>query len=310
MASPNPQGSPSAATADQHRLHVTVASSSPLTPQMVEGNHENIMDGADLTETSTGEKRKRDGKLRSVVWQHFTKLIREDGTCDKCKCNHCNKLFTCSSRSGTTHLLRHVTEGICPVFKLDRKDKPHNNTSFSCTTGNTDRRGSIMPWKFDQPLAHPPIEQSIDMHNDLLVEGLEDLDRQTGGYPDGDFVGQSSTSTYAKLPQQNVDSWMNELRACANKLVKLTNELLPNGISLKSSSAVSGPDFSIGAAIKCLNEMEDAIPESSTAYLDALDIVRDPVERECFLCLNPETRRRWLRRMLHRRYPLRYNTDI
>ncbi|CAH9104420.1 unnamed protein product [Cuscuta epithymum] len=320
MAFPHPQGSPTGATADQ--MNLTVASS-PLTPPMVEGNNENIMDTTDLTDTSTGEKRKREGKLRSVVWQHFTKLIREDGTCEKCKCGHCNKLFTCSSRSGTTHLLRHLTEGRCPVFKLDKKDDHAltNTINFSCSSGKTDRkRTMLLPWKFEQPLAHQPIEHSIDMANDFFIgeEGLEDLDPRTSGYPDGDLVGQSSTSAaYAKLPQQNTkgsqlsgEAWVNELRACTSKLVKLTNEQFPNSLFLKTCLAGSGPDYSLRTAIKYLNEMDDTIPESSAMYLDALDIIRDPVERECFLSLNPEPRRKWLQRTLHRRYPSRYNKDV
>ncbi|CAA0808704.1 Unknown protein [Striga hermonthica] len=132
-------------------------------------------------EASPGEKRSREGKIRSKVWHHFTKILKEDGKCDKCQCNHCQKLFTCSSRSGTTHLLR--------------------------------------------------------------------------GPPAG------------------------------------------------------SPDHSISAALSCLNEMQD-IPQSSEMYLDAFEILQDAGERECFICLPPEPRRRWLQRMLHRRHPLRYSSNM
>nr|GMC46360.1 uncharacterized protein LOC109187581 [Ipomoea batatas]GMC56635.1 uncharacterized protein LOC109187581 [Ipomoea batatas] len=274
---------------------------------MADGNDENAMEVAYHTDTNTDEKLRREGKSRSVVWQHFTKLVREDGTYEKCKCNHCNKIFSCSSRSGTTTLLRHVTEGACPVVKLDKKEKLQtNNTSFGNTGGSSEPRGVSAQWKFD----HAPIEPPIDMHDELLPEGLPCV------YSNGDFAGQTPSPAYgiysqppATKSQINGDTWMNEVRACLSKLNKLINEQLPLGTPLKTSSANGAPDTSIATAIKCLNEMGD-IPQSSTMYLDALDIIRDPEERECFVYLNPEPRRRWLQRMLHRRHPLSYTTHV
>lgn len=46
----------------------------------------------DLTITlkqSMSDKRKWEGKLRSKVWQQFTKNMEEDGRCEKWQCNHC-----------------------------------------------------------------------------------------------------------------------------------------------------------------------------------------------------------------------------
>ncbi|GAA0152954.1 hypothetical protein LIER_11308 [Lithospermum erythrorhizon] len=201
---------------------------------------ENGLDVDDLS-LSTGDKRKREGKPRSRVWQHFTKLIKEDGSCEKCKCNHCLRLFTCSSRSGTTHLLRHITEGICPAYN------------------NKDRTD------------HWPAPSSDD----------QDFD------PD-------LVDDYRKAPRR-ADTFMNDLRACASKLVELTNQsLIP-----------TSPDYSLAAAVKCLNDLDD-IPQSSEMYLDAFEFLKDAAERECFICLSPEPRRRWLQRMLQRRYPSRY----
>ncbi|CAH9112422.1 unnamed protein product [Cuscuta epithymum] len=258
---------------------------------MADGNDESAMEVAYQTDTNMDEKQKREGKSRSVVWQHFTKLMKEDGTYEKCKCSHCNKVFACSSRSGTTNLLRHLTEGGCPVVKLDKK-------------GCSERKAVSLPWKYDH---QAPIEQSVDMHEEVLPVGMPYV------CSNGEFVG----SSYGKSPKtpsgksqtSGGDAWMNELKACLSSISKLINEHLPKGTCLKTSLDMGGPDTSIFIAIKCLNEMED-IPQSSAMYLDALDILRDPEERECFVCLNPEPRRRWLQRMLHRYQPLNYNDHI
>ncbi|KAJ3670711.1 hypothetical protein LUZ60_008137 [Juncus effusus] len=46
-------------------------------------------------------------KLRSAVWNDFTKERRPDGSF-VAVCNHCQKQLTASSRSGTTHLRNHL----------------------------------------------------------------------------------------------------------------------------------------------------------------------------------------------------------
>lgn len=68
-------------------------------------------------EASTGEKRKREGRIRSGVWQHFTRLEKKPGEREECRCNHCGQLYACSSRSGTGHLNRHIFDGRCPKYK-------------------------------------------------------------------------------------------------------------------------------------------------------------------------------------------------
>ncbi|KAL3636914.1 hypothetical protein CASFOL_019213 [Castilleja foliolosa] len=239
------------------------------------------------SEASAGDKRKREGKLRSKVWQHFTKIVKEDGKCDKCQCNHCQKLFTCSSRSGTTHLLRHITDGICPIFK---KDKSEITISDYSSPRNTNTNGGILPWKFDGP-------SSSQRCTDVEVELTPNLESQ----PMDDYGNPTplSSSRRSKLPVKS--SWMTEFRSCVGKLVELANGKIP--------VAGAGPDYSISTALRCLNEMED-IPQTSEMYLDAFEILQDAGERECFICLPPEPRRRWMQRVLHRRHPLRYGSNM
>nr|CAD1823467.1 unnamed protein product [Ananas comosus var. bracteatus] len=59
-------------------------------------------------------------KLRSLVWNDFTKERRADGSFVAI-CNHCKKQLTASSRSGTTHLKNHL--GICLSTKRTLKRK-------------------------------------------------------------------------------------------------------------------------------------------------------------------------------------------
>ena len=65
-------------------------------------------------EANKGEKRKRKVKVRSKVWAHFTKIPPKE---EECTCNYCKKVFSCHSKRGTTHLHRHIFEGICVAYK-------------------------------------------------------------------------------------------------------------------------------------------------------------------------------------------------
>lgn len=279
---------------------------------MEEANNETDLEINYNSEASTGDKRKREGKVRSKVWQHFTKVIREDGKCDKCQCNHCQKLFTCSSRSGTTHLLRHIAEGICPVFK---KEKDKTITVSSYPRGSMEHRNGIIPWKYEQGVGQSSTQQCMDVEVELLPERHSNHESQSFKTVEDEYGIQTPVPLRSKLPLQPAmksqpkgEAWMNEFRNCVAKLVELNNGKVPVG-SLQSSSAVGGPDYSISAALKCLNEMED-IPQSSDMYLDAFEILQNSGERECFICLPQEPRRRWLQRVLHRRHPLRYGSNM
>lgn len=66
-----------------------------------------------------GEKRKREIKLSSRAWGHFSKLEVNEGKNQLAKCNYCGKSFTCSSRGGTTHLLRHIDNDLCTAYNKE-----------------------------------------------------------------------------------------------------------------------------------------------------------------------------------------------
>lgn len=62
----------------------------------------------------------RQRKLRSVVWNDFTKELKEDGS-DIATCNHCKRKFTGASRSGTTHLRNHLR--FCASYERAKRKK-------------------------------------------------------------------------------------------------------------------------------------------------------------------------------------------
>ncbi|KAI3727174.1 hypothetical protein L1987_66985 [Smallanthus sonchifolius] len=71
----------------------------------------------------TNNKCKRKSRKKSIVWEHFTVETNDDG-CKRARCMHCKGLFAYISGnklSGTSHLRRHITLGICPVSLVNEK---------------------------------------------------------------------------------------------------------------------------------------------------------------------------------------------
>ncbi|OEL36107.1 Zinc finger BED domain-containing protein RICESLEEPER 2 [Dichanthelium oligosanthes] len=112
-------------------------------------------------------------KLRSAVWQDFTKERRADGNC-VAVCNHCKKQLTATSRSGTTHLRNHLA--ICTTTSTRRAGKrrklvvrriQHNKSSTDGRSGeghasgeDNDNEGT----QFDQELSHRDLVHMIVQH--------------------------------------------------------------------------------------------------------------------------------------------------
>ncbi|KAK1277975.1 hypothetical protein QJS04_geneDACA018844 [Acorus gramineus] len=71
---------------------------------MSQTNNEEDFD-ISTTVISSSRLRKRKNKLKSFVWDHFTKL---DNGKEECVCGNCGKVYSCNSRSGTSHLKRHL----------------------------------------------------------------------------------------------------------------------------------------------------------------------------------------------------------
>ena len=67
---------------------------------------------ADTNATSQAQKVKKMIVPRSRVWEHF---IRTKESRDKYICHHCQKIFSCASKSGTSNLKQHLW--ICKEHK-------------------------------------------------------------------------------------------------------------------------------------------------------------------------------------------------
>jgi BED zinc finger len=72
-----------------------------MSEQLLDGHHTTGIIGVAVPHNP------RARRLRSKVWNDFSKERLPDGTC-VAVCHHCHKQLTASSRSGTTHLKNHL----------------------------------------------------------------------------------------------------------------------------------------------------------------------------------------------------------
>ncbi|KAI4383738.1 hypothetical protein MLD38_009542 [Melastoma candidum] len=111
---------------------------------------------------STGEKRKRERRLRSRVWQHFTKLEKRPGEREECQCNHCSQFYVCSNKSGTTHLNRHIFDGGCPKYKPTSDETTQKQLDYG--NDGLEEDAKFMPGRLDRGNGwkyHEQAEQEI-----------------------------------------------------------------------------------------------------------------------------------------------------
>lgn len=109
-------------------------------------------------------------KLRSLVWNDFTKEQKPDGTMVAI-CNHCQKQLTASSRSGTTHLRNHLS--ICANTTTQQADRPdrrkrrklivHRPLQISYEVKN-DKAANFENSHFDQEVSRQDLARMIILH--------------------------------------------------------------------------------------------------------------------------------------------------
>ena len=110
---------------------------------MSDANNEDNMDATPLESGPSGEKRKRAVKLRSRVWQQFTKLKNKGKKREECRCNYYKHIFSCPSNGGTTHLIRHIESGLCSVYPKGKGDK--SQTLLTFTTESLGQASTVIP---------------------------------------------------------------------------------------------------------------------------------------------------------------------
>ncbi|KAJ6819862.1 zinc finger BED domain-containing protein RICESLEEPER 1-like [Iris pallida] len=119
------------------------------------------MDVSNTITVAAAASNPRARKLRSAVWNDFTKEKRADGNMVAI-CNHCKKQLTAGSRSGTTHLKNHLA--ICinsGTRRPDRGDRQRKRRKLVV------RRAAPYDSKNDGALNHngPHFDQELSRHD-------------------------------------------------------------------------------------------------------------------------------------------------
>ncbi|XP_009418454.2 zinc finger BED domain-containing protein RICESLEEPER 1 [Musa acuminata AAA Group] len=101
-------------------------------------------------------------KLRSLVWNDFTKERKADGSYVAI-CNHCKKQLTASSRSGTTHLKNHLV--ICTSTKrIKRKKLVVRRLVLKSTDAKSEDAVSSEHSHFDQESSRQDLARMVILH--------------------------------------------------------------------------------------------------------------------------------------------------
>ncbi|KAG0499225.1 hypothetical protein HPP92_003916 [Vanilla planifolia] len=102
-------------------------------------------------------------RLRSLVWNDFTKRQKPDGNYEAI-CNHCGKKFTANSRSGTTHLRNHLNFCLSTRRADGRKrGRKPRSTSKAIGVYHDDKDGSN-GFLFDQELSRQDLARMVIFH--------------------------------------------------------------------------------------------------------------------------------------------------
>lgn len=187
-----------------------------------------------LPETSTGEKRKREGRLRSKAWAHFKKLEKRPGQRDECMCIHCKKVFTCSKTTGTTHLNRHIFLGLCPVYKKLNVPECAIPISYSVGCVKHDNNATVRPHKFDEERALQDLAELI-INWELPFDFVEDPSFQkyiSGICPNYSFVSKDLLRSSCIKRYGMEKDILKEILRGSNSRVSLTIDTWTSGQDL------------------------------------------------------------------------------
>ena len=80
---------------------------------------------------------KKQSGTRSDVWEHYT---RTEDDRDKCRCNHCQRIFGCASSQGTSNLRKHLLS--CKSHLAWKQSQGHGSTVITNDGGLTNARVS------------------------------------------------------------------------------------------------------------------------------------------------------------------------
>lgn len=102
-------------------------------------------------------------RLRSLVWNDFTKKQKADGNYEAI-CNHCGKKFTANSRSGTTHLRNHLNFCLSSRRTDGRRRGKKQLIALKSTRINNYDKDGHGGSQFDQALSRQDLSRMIILH--------------------------------------------------------------------------------------------------------------------------------------------------
>ncbi|CAK8579118.1 unnamed protein product [Lathyrus sativus] len=111
----------------------------------------------DNMEVNSQTTENRRSRLKSIVWDHFTKV--KVGEKVKAKCNYCSKLLNGSSNDGTTHLKGHMD--YCPKKKLL---KPSDKGQTFLTPKTMQGKQELSTGIYDAEIAKKELAHAIILH--------------------------------------------------------------------------------------------------------------------------------------------------
>lgn len=112
------------------------------------------------TQTQVSSKRPKEYKLKSEVWDHFTKIKREDGKpSDRAKCGYCGNDYSCLSTNGTSAMKKHLLR--CSKYPANQ-DKKQKLLSFKKVDDDDGGdSGCLTSWKFDQEACRVALAEMV-----------------------------------------------------------------------------------------------------------------------------------------------------
>ncbi|KAJ6826194.1 zinc finger BED domain-containing protein RICESLEEPER 2-like [Iris pallida] len=102
-------------------------------------------------------------RLRSLVWNDFTKEKKPDGNCVAI-CNHCKKQLTASSRSGTTHLKNHLVTCTSTKVRVKRRKLVVRRLGLKFGEGKHYGNDGIEGSNFDQEMSRKDLARMVVFH--------------------------------------------------------------------------------------------------------------------------------------------------
>ncbi|XP_051115785.1 zinc finger BED domain-containing protein DAYSLEEPER-like isoform X3 [Andrographis paniculata] len=238
------------------------------------------MDGSDKNGLpNSGAQSNKPRRRKSLVWEHFT-IETVNADCMRACCNQCKKSFSYISGakiSGTSHLKRHITLGICPVYRHRQVAEGSGPLMMSArraeTSGSRTKVRRKRPHAFNGDSCCHELAMMIIMHDYPLhmVEHLGFRDFALALQPQFNItsiaaVEEEIMRIYFREKQRVLDV-LNEVSGCLNLIVDLWTSDQSSAYAVLTGHFV---DENWKLQRRIMNVVTLHYPESDTAYCHAI----------------------------------------